>query len=128
MSTIFMLSLCLLSCSSWWAQSFLSQWALFACSHYALMELAGTIFVPPIYLLHFRVPISPGWKSLHASGALVFVAASQGTPLDCLVLKTRRPCITGSHGTVTIRETILGRLSPPGYCTDIRLKYTPAFL
>ena len=33
-------------------------------------------------------------------------------------------CIPGSHRTVTIRETGLGRLPAPEHCTDSRLKHT----
>ena len=32
-------------------------------------------------------------------------------------------CVSGSHGTVTIKDSILGRLPPPGHCTDSWLKH-----
>ena len=47
--------------------------------------------------------------------------------LDCLALVARGLCLSGSPETETIGETILGRLPPPGHCTD-RLKYTPFLL
>ena len=52
------------------------------------------------------------------SGVLVFTAAAQGGAY----------CVLGSHGAVTIKETVLGGLPPPGNCTDSRLKHTPFFL
>lgn len=48
------------------------------------------------------------------SGALVFAATTQRIPLDILALVARRVCIPGSHGTVTIRERVLGKLPPQG--------------
>jgi len=32
------------------------------------------------------------------------------------------------YGTETIREAVLGRLTSPGHCTDIRIKLPHAFL
>lgn len=58
------------------------------------------------------------------SGALDFMVAIQGILLGCPSLVDRGICIPESHSTVTIRETILVRLSPPGHCTDSRLEYT----
>ena len=40
------------------------------------------------------------------------MAAAQGMSLDRLALKARAACLPVSHGTVTLRETVLGR-SPP---------------
>lgn len=54
---------------------------------------------------------------------LVFAAATQGMPLDHLALEARRACVPGSHGTVTIGETVLGRLPPQG-TASCRLKCT----
>ena len=55
-------------------------------------------------------------------GALVFLcgahfsaAATQETPLDHLVLRTRRACIHESHRTVATGEMVLGRLPPLGH-------------
>lgn len=50
-------------------------------------------------LLSSRVPVSPGRELSHTSGALIFVAASQGMFLNCLVLETREACVPGSMGT-----------------------------
>lgn len=58
------------------------------------------------------------------SGALVSVAAVPGTHLDCLALVTRGLSFPGSHGSVTIRDTMLGSLAP-GRCIDSRLKHNP---
>lgn len=44
-----------------------------------------------------RLPVSPRMKCVHTSGALVFAAASQGTPLDLLVLITSRAMFIGSQ-------------------------------
>lgn len=60
------------------------------------------------------------------SGAPVFAVAMQGTALEYVVLEARGTCVPGSHGTVTIRGTILGRLPPPGHCTDSKLKHDPS--
>lgn len=47
------------------------------------------------------------------SGVLVFVAAStQGIPLDLVALESRGVCVSRSHGTITNKETVLGRLPP----------------
>ena len=72
------------------------------------------------------MPISPIWKLVHTSGALVFVAATQGTPFDCLALMASRACIHGSQETVTNEETVLGWLPHPVHSTDSRLKHTPS--
>lgn len=36
-------------------------------------------------------------------------------------------CVLGSHGAVKIRETVLGRLSLPGHCTERKLRHSPSF-
>lgn len=59
------------------------------------------------------------------SGTLVFAAATQRIPLDCLALVAREACVPGSHETVTIVETVLSRLPHPGHRTDTRLKHSP---
>ena len=59
------------------------------------------------------------------SGDLVSVAAAQGMPLKHLALVGKGARIAGSHRTVTIREIVLGRLPPPGHCTDSRRKHAP---
>lgn len=46
----------------------------------------------------------------------------------CLVTVTRGPCIPESHGTVAIKEVVLGRLLLTEHCTDSRLRHTPIFL
>lgn len=51
------------------------------------------------------------------SGALVFMAATPEIPLDGLALVTRSICVPGSHGTVTIREMVLGRVPSQGTAT-----------
>lgn len=61
-------------------------------------------------------------------GALVSAAAAQDILDDCLVPVAKGPCVSGSHRTVTISETVLGRLIPTGHFTDSRLNTPPAFL
>lgn len=39
------------------------------------------------------------------SGAPIFVAATQGTLLDCLALEARRVCVPASHSTVTMGDS-----------------------
>lgn len=58
------------------------------------------------------------------SDAPDFVVAIQGTPLDCLALEAKGACVLKSHETLTTEEAALGRLAPPGPCTDSRLKHT----
>ena len=78
-----------------------------------------------------RVPVAPRGELLHTSAALVFTpgdtvsVATIQIPLDLLALEVREACDPGSHGAITIRETALGRLPLPEYCTDSRLKHTP---
>ena len=79
-------------------------------------------------LLHCRASLSPGGELLHVPGAPGFIAATQGMPLDHLALWARGACDPEFHGTVTIRETVLGRLPLLGHCTDSRLRHTPVFL
>ena len=75
-----------------------------------------------------EAPVSQGGELLHKSGALIFAATTQGMPLDFLVLEAKRNCIPGYHGTVSIKETVLGSLPPPRHCTDSRLKHTLIFI
>lgn len=64
----------------WWAPS------LFFHHLYTPLLLWYSQQAPSSHtLLHSRAPVSPGRQLLYASDALIFVAASQGTPLDCLV-------------------------------------------
>ena len=48
-----------------------------------------------------------------------FVAATQGTLLYWLPLVASGACFRGSHGTVTNKETVLGRLPTPGHSAEI---------
>lgn len=48
--------------------------------------------------LHFRAPISTRVELLRASGALVFVTATQGVTLDCLALVARGLVFLGPTG------------------------------
>ena len=59
------------------------------------------------------------------SGDLVFVAVTQGKPLDRLALEAGGLEFLGAMG-LTVRETGLGRLPLPGHCADRRLKQTPS--
>lgn len=68
-------------------------------------------------------------EKLCMSGALVSIAAAQKTCFDHLVLVAggggvgREACISGSRGTVVLGKMVLGRLPPPGPCTDSGLRY-----
>ena len=82
-------------------------------------------------LLPPREPVSPRRELLHTCGVQVFiygapvsVAATQGLPFDYLALEARGACNPGSHRTVTIRETVLSTLPPPGHSTESRLKHS----
>ena len=76
---------------------------------------------------------SVSWRgALHLSGALafvsgapVFVAAAQWTPFDCLALVTEEAFLPGLLWTMEVWQKIFGWLSPPGLCTDSRLRYSP---
>lgn len=53
------------------------------------------------------------------------MATTQGMLLDHLALVASVDCIPGSHGTLAIRNMVLGRLLLPGRCTDNGLRHTP---
>ena len=59
------------------------------------------------------------------SGALVFVAATQGTPSDHLALVAREACIPRYHETVTTGETVHSKLPCSEHYTNSRVKYNP---
>lgn len=150
--TIFLFSLCLAKVSSTILPPpalllgiilffFLSPFSLFLSLLFLFFFSVNAICVLPICLMsasgyHFwalllysRALLSSGEEVLHNTGALVFTfgdmvlaAAIQGKTCDHLV---RGACIPGSHRTVTIIETVLGRLPFPRHCTNSRLKYTP---
>ena len=40
----------------------------------------------------------------------------------------RHACVAEFHRTVMSGETVLGRLSPPGHCSDNGLEHTPSLL
>ena len=75
-------------------------------------RLVDTIFLLPLCRFMFGDP--------------VFMFATQRTPLDHLALAVRGACVPGSHGTVTIGETVLGRLPLSGHHTDSWLKHIPS--
>lgn len=51
------------------------------------------------------------------------MSCAQGSPLDLLALEARGACDPGSHGTVNIGESVLGR-SPPHGAAQIADKHT----
>lgn len=51
-----------------------------------------------------------------------------GDALDHLALEAKMACVPGSHGTVTMGDTVPDRLPLPGHRTDSRLKQTPSLL
>lgn len=96
-----------------------------------LLQPVGTIFTLSLFHIpeHQYLPERSFYtylvpKFLHLM--TVFATATQGSPLDHLALEARGACIPGSHGNVTIRDSILGRLPPSGHCTGSRLKHTPS--
>lgn len=46
------------------------------------------------------------------SGAIDFVATSQGRPLDCQALVAREACISGCYGIIAIRKWLLAGCYP----------------
>lgn len=61
------------------------------------------------------------------SGAPLFVAAAQGTPLDHLdhlALMASRACVPRSKGLINRQLLIV--YHPQGTCTDSRLKHSPS--
>lgn len=50
---------------------------------------------------------------------------SKGTSLEYLALRAGGGCVSGFHGTEK-NQRVLGRLLPPGYCKDSRLKHSPS--
>lgn len=69
-------------------------------------------------LTHFRTPGSLGREFLHASCALIFMAATNRMSLDCLALEARDACVW-SHGTVIIDVIQKGVHTPiqhPDFC------------
>lgn len=71
---------------------------------------------------------SPGrrlytWPVTFYSWCPVFAAAAQRMPHDHMALGEGRGeecCIPGSHGTMAMEETVLGRPPPLGHCPDSR--------
>lgn len=82
-------------------------------------RLLGAIFT--CSLLLFRVPISSKRKLLHTSCALVFMSSA-----TVFMAVGWRACIPGSHGTVTIKDIVLGQLPCSGHSRDNRVKYNPS--
>lgn len=62
-------------------------------------------------------------ETLHTSGALDFVAATQGMPFHYLILVTRSACIPRFHGTVAIGEVVLG--TPRALCRQYTEAHSP---
>lgn len=54
-------------------------------------------------------------------------AVAQGMLLDLPALVARAACVPGSHRTATVRETVLGRLTPPEKCMDNKLSHIHQF-
>lgn len=54
-------------------------------------------------------------------------AAAFKCPFNHLPPEDQVACVPGSHGTITIREAVLGRPPQPGHCTGSTLKHTPNF-
>lgn len=75
----------------------------------------------------FLVPgLVPGYYCtlVIMSGTSGICGCQPGDTLDHLALVTAGACLSGSHGTMAIGQTVLGRLPPAGHCTDSELKHT----
>lgn len=70
------------------------------------------------------LPVSPRREPLHASGALIFKATTQGMPFDHLALEDKGSLSSWFHGAIKIKETAFGWLLPLRHCTDSRLKHS----
>lgn len=83
--------------SAWGKASYLTHTSRSPLEHTPGTETGGchpcTLPLP-----YSRAPVSPERELLHVSGAPIFVAAVQGTPLDCLALEARGTCIPGPMG------------------------------
>ena len=87
--------------------------------------MAASLCSPSATLQSVHIPQRGAFTSIWC---LVLVAAAYGTPLDCLALVTSEASSPGSHGTLTIGKTVLGRPPRPGHSTDSRLKHSPVLL
>ena len=94
--------------------------------------MEGRDYLHTLPLLCFRTPVSIKREVLYTSGtpvfksgALVLAAATQEIPLYHLAVVARDTCIPGNYRTLTIVETVLGRLPHPGHCTDTADWNTP---
>lgn len=70
------------------------------------------------FLHHDPHPTKIGW----------YMHSTHRKPLEHMALVARGACISGPHGTETIRETVLGRIPHPGHYIDNRLKHTSSVL
>ena len=57
------------------------------------------------------------------TGALIFAAASQGTPFDLVALVHMGPEFLGSPGLWQSERQLLTGYHPPWHCTDSRLRH-----
>lgn len=100
--------------------------AIFALSHNLLVPVASTAGRQPLF------PESPqqswAWQVptplCHCCSPTRFCGHRQptkGMPHEHLM--AGRDCTSGSHGSETIDETVLGRLPSPGYTIKSRLKH-----
>lgn len=87
---------------------------------------ASEHYLHALLLPYSRTPVSPRGELLHLSGGPVFAATAHWVPLDHLALKAKGACVPGSHRTITIRDSVLGKLPSSESCTDGRLKHTPS--
>ena len=57
------------------------------------------------------------------SGDLVLMAITQGPLTDHLSLEVKGAHVSGSYGTITNRDSVLGRSPLSGHCTDRRIRH-----
>lgn len=80
-----------------------------------LFSQSPSTLLPPVGMPHHHAHWQPPKATRHTQ-------STQGTPLECLVLVTRKACASGPYRSETFRDT---KAATPRHCTDHRLKHTP---
>lgn len=85
----------------------------------------GTVFTSPSALLHSS---SISWRGAftHVWCPIFLWLEPMGYSLAAWLWGPGQACVPGSHRTVTIGDTVLGRLPPEGHCPYSRLKHMPS--
>lgn len=80
------------------------------------------LYCAPECQYHLERSLHISGVPIFTSGALDFMAAAQGMPLDYLALVVRMSCVPGSHRTVTIEEIVPKKLYIFAYFQSCCLK------